>query len=133
MNLVLLISCTWANVPMILAFQSIETEEAAMSSDSCERARAIESELILKYGNPDFSCTTSYIKGAIVKIWCCVEGKRIVYYSFGHEHGCFDSGYEVYPCGSNELPASVRDEIAYAGKGNECWALLDEGEPPCRK
>jgi len=106
--------------------------EAPTPSNPCDKARSIESDLVSKYGGPDFTCTTSYIKGVIIKIWCCIEGKRIVYYSFGHEYGCGESGFELYQCGSNDLPASVGNAIVEAGRGNECWALLEETENPCR-
>lgn len=112
---------------------SIESKEAPMPTDPCQKAREIESGLIQKFGEPDFSCTTSYVKGVMVKVWCCVEGKRIVYYSFGHEHGCSDSGYDVYPCDSYELPPSVKKEITFSGEGNGCWVLLDQKQNPCRK
>jgi hypothetical protein len=132
-NVVFLFSCASMDMKMPVVTKNTESKDTSMSSDSCQKARDTEDELIRKYGNPDFSCTSSYIKGVMVKMWCCIGGKRIVYYSFGHERGCFDSGYESYPCGGNELPASVKSEITYAGEGNECWILLDKERNPCRK
>jgi len=126
------ISCAAAGMPGTNVSKDANRADSQMPSDPCEKARALEAELVSNYGNPDFTCTTSYINGVIVKIWCCVEGKRIVYYSFGYEHGCRDSGYEIYQCGSTELPASVRSSIENAGERNECRVLLEERKNPCR-
>jgi hypothetical protein len=104
------------------------TQPPPTDADPCRQAQRTKSNLVREYGESDFHCVTNPIYGVIVEQWRCVKETRVIYYSFGFEYGCGASGYELYACGSTELPLSVKAAVEAPGEDNACRVLL-QGEP----
>lgn len=112
---------------MVLLFVSCNGADSTVT-DPCQRAQSTRSKLVREYGEPDFRCVTNPIKGVIAEQWRCAKETQVIYYSFGYEYGCGDSGSELYACGSTELPGSVKAEIESAGESNPCRLLLQSSQ-----